>query len=164
MDTLSEPWVRVSLADQRLELLEDEDVRCVYPVSTSAKGAGERMGSEMTPRGRHEVRSKIGADAPSRSVFMSRQPTGEICTPELAAAEPSRDWILSRIIWLDGVEPGRNCSGNVDTMLRYIYIHGTADEDSVGKPRSHGCIRMRNHDIIELFDQVEPGTLVEIVE
>jgi L,D-transpeptidase YbiS len=156
--------IRVSLAAQRLELLEGTRVVASYPVSTSARGAGERSGSERTPRGRHEIRAKIGAGAPAGAVFEGRRATGEVCTPELARQQPERDWILTRILWLRGLEPGRNRLGDVDSMRRYIYIHGTPDETSLGAPASHGCIRMRNADVIDLFDRVEPGDPVEIVD
>ena len=101
---------------------------------------------------------------PPRAVFRGRRFTGEICTPELQAAEPQRDWILSRILWLCGREPGVNRLGEVDTMARYIYIHGTADEAALGTPVSHGCIRMGNADIVELFERVPAYTEVEIAE
>jgi hypothetical protein len=156
--------IRVDLRAQRLDLLEGERVLASYPVSTAAKGAGEREGSEQTPRGLHEIRARIGVGAPEGAVFVSRRPTGEICTPERFAAEPTRDWMLSRILWLRGLEFGRNRRGAVDTMRRYIYIHGTPDEAALGTPASHGCIRMRNRDVIELCDLVRPGTRVEIVE
>lgn len=135
-----------------------------WAVSTAAKGAGEREGSGQTPRGLHEIRAKIGAGAPEGAVFVGRRPTGEICTPERASAEPDRDWMLSRVLWLRGLEPGKNRRGAVDTMRRTIYIHGTPEEDALGTPASHGCVRMGSADVIELFDLVEPGTRVEIVE
>ncbi|TCS71150.1 L,D-transpeptidase-like protein [Sulfuritortus calidifontis] len=135
-----------------------------YPVSTAAKGAGEASGSYCTPRGRHVVRAKIGGDQPINSVFVGRRPTGEIYTPELGQTAPERDWILSRILWLSGKEPGFNRLGPCDTMRRYIYIHGTPDEAFEQAPRSHGCIRMRNADLLELFDRVPVYTPVEIVE
>jgi len=135
-----------------------------YPVSTAANGAGEASGSYCTPRGRHIVRAKIGADQPINSVFVGRRPTGEIYTPELGRTAPGRDWILSRILWLSGKEVGFNRLGQCDTMRRYIYIHGTPDELFEQAPRSHGCIRMRNRDIVELFEQVPAYTPVEIVE
>ena len=97
-------------------------------------------------------------------MFVGRRPTGEVCNADLVRAHPGRDWILSRILWLGGLEEGRNRGGEVDTLARFIYVHGTADEDSLGSPRSHGCIRMSNADVIELFDRVAPGTVVEIVE
>ena len=135
-----------------------------YPVSTALNGAGEEKNSYRTPRGRHIVRAKIGAHAPINSVFKGRRPTGEIWTPELGTLQPGRDWILTRILWLSGCEPGRNRLGNVDSMQRYIYIHGTPDSEPMSAPYSHGCIRMRNSDVIELFDRVPVGTTVNIVE
>ncbi len=157
--------LRVSLGRQILELLDDQGrVLRAYPVSTSARGAGEESGSFCTPRGRHYVRAKIGEGLPAHAVFRGRRFTGEICTPELAAATPERDWILSRILWLCGREPGFNRLGPVDTMARYIYIHGTADEAALGTPASHGCIRMGNADIVDLFERVPAFTEVDIVE
>lgn len=157
--------LRVSLDRQTLDLFDDAD-RCVarYPVSTARHGAGELQGSGGTPRGRHIVRAKIGAGQPINAVFVARRPTGEIWTPELAAAFPGRDWILSRILWLSGCEPGFNRLGEVDTMRRYIYIHGTPDDQPLDVPASHGCVRMKNQDILELFDLVPCYTPVEIVE
>ena len=164
LGAMSERSIRVHLDEQRLELIQDERILASYPVSTSAKGGGEMEGSEQTPRGRHEIRAKIGAAAPKGAVFVGRRPTGEIFEREMAEAEPERDWILSRILWLRGLEPGSNRLGDVDTMRRYIYIHGTPEEASIGNPASHGCLRMRNDAVIELFDLVEPGMLVEILD
>lgn len=134
-----------------------------YSVSTAAKGAGEQNGSYCTPRGRHVVRAKVGAGATANTVFVRRRPTGEIWTPELAAQFPDRDWILTRILWLSGCEPGKNRLGCVDTMRRYIYIHGSPDIVPMGAPGSIGCVRMRNVDIVELFDLVPPYAPVDIV-
>jgi L,D-transpeptidase YbiS len=133
-----------------------------YLVSTSKKGPGEKNGSLCTPRGRHIVRAKIGAGQPLNAVFVRRRPTGEVWTPELHEEHAGRDWILTRILWLSGCEPGRNRLGEVDTMRRYIYIHGSPDTAQMGKPGSIGCIRMRNRDIVELFDRVPPYTPVQI--
>src|SRR5689334_7737333 len=133
-----------------------------YPVSTAKNGLGEKNGSFCTPRGRHIVRAKIGAGQPLNSVFVRRRPTGEIWSPELHARYPGRDWILTRILWLSGCEPGRNRLGDVDTMRRYIYIHGSHDLAEMGKPGSIGCIRMRSADIVELFDLVPAYTPAEI--
>jgi len=133
-----------------------------YSVSTAKNGVGEKNGSFCTPRGRHIVRAKIGAGQPVNAVFVRRRPTGEIWTPELHAAYPGRDWILTRILWLSGCEVGRNRLGDVDTMRRYIYIHGSPDTAEMGRPGSIGCVRMRNHDIIELFELVPPYTEVDI--
>lgn len=155
--------LRISIAQQLLECHVENAVRR-YAVSTAQQGVGERRGSLQTPRGRHVIRAKIGDGCPIYSVFVGRRPTGEIYTPELGRAEPQRDWILSRILWLSGREPGRNRGGDVDTLRRFIYIHGSPDEGEFGVPRSHGCIRMRNADIVELFDLVEPGNSVEITE
>lgn len=155
--------ITIHIPDQTLELF-DEEGRLLkhYLVSTAAKGAGEENGSFCTPRGRHLVRAKVGAGAPVNTVFVRRRPTGEIWTPELAAAHPGRDWILTRILWLSGCEPGKNRLGSVDTMRRYIYIHGSPDNVPMGVPGSNGCIRMRNSDIVELFELVPPYTPVEI--
>lgn len=154
----------MELRTQRLELFEGERRIGAWPVSTAACGAGERDGSLQTPRGLHEIRAKIGAGAPEGAVFEGRRATGEVCTPERARAETGRDFVLTRILWLRGLERGRNRGRGVDSMRRYIYIHGTPDEAALGTPASHGCVRMRNADVIELFEQVEPGTRVEIVE
>ena len=133
-----------------------------YSVSTAKKGAGEKNGSFCTPRGRHIVRARIGAGQPAGTVFVRRRPTGEVWSPELHAKYPGRDWILTRILWLSGKEKGRNRLGDVDTMRRYIYIHGSPDSAEMGKPGSIGCVRMHNRDIVELFDLVPPYTEVEI--
>jgi lipoprotein-anchoring transpeptidase ErfK/SrfK len=155
--------IRISLADQTLELLNDagEIVRR-YPVSTAANGPGEEAGSYRTPRGQHIVRARIGADQPLNTVFSGRRPTGEVYSPALNETQPERDWILTRILWLSGIQPGFNRLGDRDTMRRYIYIHGTPDESFEQAPRSHGCIRMRNEDLVELFDAVPAYTPVEI--
>jgi hypothetical protein len=158
----------VSIPEQTLRLLADDDSELAcYSISTAARGAGEVANSYCTPRGRHHIRLKIGGDQPPLAVFVRRRPTGEIWSPELAAAHPGRDWILSRILWLTGDEPGcnrgRNAAGEcVDTLRRYIYIHGTAPDAPLGIPLSHGCIRMNNDDLLDLFDRVEPGTSVDI--
>ncbi|NWG31316.1 MAG: L,D-transpeptidase [Rhodocyclaceae bacterium] len=157
--------IRVSLAAQTLELFDEKGLRiAAYPVSTAKNGAGERRGSFCTPRGKHIIRAKIGAGAPAGTVFVRRRPTGEIWTPALAAAQPERDWILTRILWLSGCEVGKNRLGEVDTMRRFIYIHGSPDEVPMGVPASHGCIRMRNADIVELFERVPLRTVVDITE
>lgn len=152
----------VSLSAQTLELRRDGIVLCQYAVSTARNGAGEEQDSECTPRGKHLIRAKIGAGCPPGTVFVGRRPTGETWSPQLEREQPGRDWILTRILWLSGTEPGVNRLANVDTMRRYIYIHGTPHENEIGKPVSHGCIRMCNEDIVELFDRVEVGTHVTI--
>ncbi|MBS1199112.1 MAG: L,D-transpeptidase [Proteobacteria bacterium] len=155
--------VAISVARQVLDLFDDDGNLLVsYPVSTAAKGVGEQFGSYQTPRGKHIIRAKIGAGCAPNTVFVRRRSTGELWTPELAAAHPGRDWILTRILWLSGCEPGRNRQGSCDTMRRYIYIHGSPETAQMGHPGSHGCIRMRNSDIIAFFDRVPVYTSVEI--
>ena len=161
---MSERLIRISIPEQRLMVLEGGEPVASYPVSTARNGPGERCGSGCTPRGWHRIRIKIGAGLPLNTVFVGRRPTGEIYGPELAAAHPDRDWILTRILWLSGCEAGFNRLGCVDTMRRYVYIHGCPDLAPVGVPESHGCIRMRNRDIMELFDRVPVYTPVEIDE
>lgn len=156
--------VVVSLSQQRLRLFQEDALVAEYPVSTALGGAGEREGSYRTPRGLHAICEKIGEDAPRGAVFVGRRPTGEVCTNLVYAAAPGRDWMLTRILWLEGLQPGFNRGGDVDSRSRYIYIHGTPDEEPIGVPRSHGCVRMRNDDVIDLFARVEVGTEVEIVE
>jgi lipoprotein-anchoring transpeptidase ErfK/SrfK len=152
--------ITVSLSGQRLRLLDGDAVVDDFRVSTARNGPGERMGSECTPRGLHIVRAKIGEGAPLGSIFVGRRATGECFHPRLRARYPDRDWILTRILWLSGLEPGRNRLGDVDTMRRLIYIHGCPDDTVLGAPGSHGCIRMRNTDVVELFDRVPVGTPV----
>ena len=154
--------VRIVLDRQCMELYVQGEVHRTYPVSTAANGPGEREGSECTPRGRHVIRAKIGAGAAPGTVFVGRRPTGECYTAALGAAHPGRDWILTRILWLSGTEPGRNRLGRVDTMRRYIYVHGCPDDVDITTPGSHGCIRMRNDDVVDLFDRVDVGTRVLI--
>ena len=156
--------IDVDLGAQRLTLRDGVRTVAGFQVSTAANGAGELIGSECTPRGRHVVRAKIGAGAAPGTVFVGRRPTGEVWSPALAAAEPARDWILTRILWLSGREVGRNRLGAVDTMRRFIYIHGAPSGVALGVPGSHGCIRMRDQDVIALFDAVPVGTPVDIHE
>ena len=159
-----EKRIEIDLSRQTLRLFEGRSVLREYAVSTAEKGAGEKNGSFCTPRGRHKIRAKIGAGAPAGAVFVSRRPTGEVYSKDLGARFPARDWILTRILWLSGLEHGRNRLGDVDTMRRYIYLHGTPDETRLGARGSHGCVRMANRDIIELFELVGPGTEVDIHE
>lgn len=157
--------IEISIKHQTLTLFDDfGGVKKTYSVSTAANGSGNLKNSCQTPLGQHIIRAKIGADAAPNTVFRGRRPTGEICTPDLMAQFPDRDWILTRIMWLSGKEPGFNRLGDVDTMQRYVYIHGTPDSTEMGKIGSHGCIRMRNEDVIELFDLVESGIPVLIRE
>ena len=154
----------LDLARQQLRLLEGGRVLREYTVSTGGNGAGEINGSGCTPRGRHKVRAKIGAGTAPGSVFVGRRHTGEIWTPELHAEFPGRDWMLTRILWLSGLERGRNRLGCVDTFRRYIYLHGTPPVTTLGRPGSHGCVRMSNQDVVELFDLIPAGTEIEIHE
>jgi lipoprotein-anchoring transpeptidase ErfK/SrfK len=157
--------INISILQQTLTLLDDMgNVNAQYAISSAANGVGCEKNSGCTPLGAHIIRAKIGDKQPINAVFVGRRPTGEICTPALMAEFPNRDWILTRILWLSGNELGKNRLGNVDTMQRYIYIHGTPDGIAVGKPDSHGCIRMRNVDVIELFNRVPVGTSVMIAE
>jgi len=157
--------ITIQIPAQTLALFDDAGVVLHrYAVSTAANGPGEVPGSFCTPRGRHIIRAKIGADCPENTVFVRRRPTGEIYTPQLGAQFPERDWILTRILWLSGCEAGFNRLGKSDTMRRYIYIHGTPDSVPLGQPLSHGCIRMRNADLLALFEVVPVGTAVEIIE
>jgi L,D-transpeptidase YbiS len=159
---MDKPQLLIHLGDQTLRLLEGPRPVC-YAVSTASKGAGCASGSFCTPVGLHRVRAKIGQGQPVNAVFVRRRPTGEVFSPALGALFPQRDWILSRILWLQGLEPGINRGPGVDTLRRFVYIHGTNEEHLMGQPASHGCIRMRNHDIVELFDRVSVGMLVRVV-
>ncbi len=156
--------VIINIQNQTLDLLDSDD-RVVqhYSVSTAKNGVGQRRGSFCTPLGRHVIRAKVGEGQPVNTVFIKRRPTGEIYTSELGARYPERDWILTRILWLSGCEPGFNRLGEVDTMRRYIYIHGSPGSVAMGKPGSIGCIRMHNPDLLELFKRVEAGVEVEII-
>ena len=156
--------IKIDIARQTLDLLEQGERVRQYSISTGARGAGEQSGSYCTPRGRHVIRAKIGEGAVTDTVFVARRPTGEVYNPTLRAQHPGRDWILTRILWLSGSEPGRNRLGDCDTMRRFIYIHGSPDDVEMGVPGSHGCIRMRNRDVIDLFNRVPVGTEVEIHE
>ena len=156
--------IKVSIDEQRLQLLESGRIVMDVAVSTAANGPGERMHSECTPRGWHRIRARIGAGAAANTVFVGRRATGEIYTPELKLQHPGRDWMLTRILWLCGMEPGNNRFGDRDSMRRYIYIHGCPEEDAMGIPSSHGCITMRNAEVIKLFERVATGTRVLIQE
>ncbi|QQS54063.1 MAG: L,D-transpeptidase [Candidatus Competibacteraceae bacterium] len=161
---MSERLIRVSIPEQRLTLLEESGATMVYPVSTARNGPGERRGSGCTPRGWHRIRIRIGAEQPLNTVFVGRRPTGELYGSDLAARHPERDWILTRILWLTGLEPGRNRGGECDTLRRFIYIHACPDTAPMGVPLSHGCIRMRNQDLLELFERVAAGDRVFIAD
>lgn len=159
---MNKPLIRISIGRQLLSLEQDGQRLASWPISTALKGSGNRQGSLQTPLGRHRIRAKIGAGQPLNAVFRGRRSTGEIHDPVLAAAHPERDWILTRILWLCGEERGINRGGDVDSQRRYIYIHGTPDSEPMGVPASHGCIRMRNQDVLDLFGRVAAGTPVLI--
>ncbi len=155
--------INISIATQTLTLLDnDAELLAQFPVSTAANGVGCEKDSGCTPLGAHVIRAKIGEGVAPNTVFVGRRATGEIWSPELMAEYPHRDWILTRILWLSGKEVGKNRLGNVDTMQRYIYIHGTPDVTDMSVVGSHGCVRMRNADMIALFDMVVVGTTVYI--
>ncbi len=156
--------ISIYIATQQMDVMdEQEQIVRQYHISSARNGTGQKNGSFCTPLGKHIIRAKVGAGQPVNTVFIKRRPTGEVYSPKLAAQFPKRDWILTRILWLSGCEPGLNRLGSVDTMRRYIYIHGTPDSVAMGKPGSIGCIRMRNSDLVELFDLVGVGTQVEII-
>jgi hypothetical protein len=154
--------IDVSLSEQRLRLWAGDDMLAQFAVSTGLNGPGERNGSGCTPRGWHRVRLKVGGGCPAGAVFRARRWTGECYSAQLGREQPGRDWILSRILWLTGLESGRNRGGNLDSLRRFIYIHGCPDSEPMGEPRSHGCVRMRNSDLLWLFDRVPVGCPVEI--
>lgn len=160
---MSEARIRIHLEAQRLDLLAHGVTHASWPISSARNGPGQIVDSGCTPLGLHRIRIRIGDGCPLNTVFVGRRPTGEVYVPELADQHPGRDWILTRILWLTGCEPGRNRGGQVDTLRRYIYIHGTPDSEPMGEPLSHGCVRMRNLDLLTLFDQVRAGDLVEIL-
>ena len=162
--TATGKYIEIDIPSQVLTLYEGKNVVACYPVSTAKNGTGEKNGSECTPRGEHQIRAKIGTNAEENSVFVGRRATGEIYSSLLQQQFPERDWILTRILWLSGLEHGKNRGGEVDTMRRYIYIHGCPDEDSFDTPSSHGCVKMRNKDIIDLYERVDAGTRVSILD
>jgi len=161
---MPDDYLHISLSLQRLSVWSGGSEVQRYSVSTALNGAGAQMGSEKTPLGWHRIRARIGAGCEAGTVFVARRPTGECYSAALAAANPGRDWILTRILWLCGTEPCINRFGEVDSMQRYIYIHGCPDSEPMGEPRSHGCIRMRNQDVMELFERVPVGVPVLIEE
>jgi len=159
-------YITVSIKNQSLQVYKSPSDQLIkeYRIATAKNGPGEQSGSECTPRGKHIIRAKVGDGASANTVFIGRRPTGEIYSSKLRASHPNRDWILTRILWLSGKQPGFNRLGNVDTMRRYVYIHGCPEEDEMGIPSSHGCIKMRNADVIELFEMIPVYTPVDIAE
>ncbi len=157
-------YMLINIAEQRLQLIDNFQILFDVIIATAKNGPGEKFGSECTPRGWHIIRAKIGDSCPENTVFIARRPTGEICSKSLQEEHPNRDWILTRIMWLSGLEVGFNRSGQCDTMRRYVYIHGCPDNNPMGIPSSHGCIKMRNADVIALFEQIDVGIPVLITE
>ena len=164
LDYETQEHLNIDIARQQLSIINLGNKVLSYPISTAKNGAGELKGSECTPRGWHSIRAKIGANQALQTVFIGRRPTGEIYNPELAKLHPQRDWILTRILWLGGLEPHKNRYGNVDSTWRYIYIHGSPDDLINGSPLSHGCIRMKNADLLDLFNRIDVGIKVYIHE
>jgi L,D-transpeptidase YbiS len=154
--------LRVLPSKQQLDVVVDGTVEASYAVSTAKNGLGEEVNSEKTPRGWHLIRAKIGSNCPINTVFVGRRPTGEIYSSELAKKFPNKDWILTRILWLSGLELGKNRLGLCDTMRRFIYIHGSPDISLTGEANSRGCIRMRSKDIVKLFDIIQLSTRIYI--
>ena len=159
---LNDDSINLNQFRQKVKQLKNHQVNKSYLISTALKGIGQNKNSFQTPIGTHYIRAKIGKDLPPLSIFEARRPTGRIWNKEDAESYPNQDWVLSRILWLSGKELGVNRLGSLDTMQRFIYIHGTPDESQLGEPLSHGCIRMSNDDVIELFDLVSAGTIVLI--
>lgn len=157
-----ERWLRVSIPSQTIALVAGAEALRIWPVSTAKNGPGEQRGSECTPRGWHRIRARIGEGLPSHTVFRGRRPTGECYGGQTEADARQRDWILARILWLGGLEPGFNRFGPVDTAWRFIYIHGSPDWGVTGEPASHGCVRLRCSDMVELFDLAPVGMNVLI--
>ncbi len=154
------PWLEIDTRTQRLRLWQGGERQAEYAVSTGIAGVGQQEGSGQTPLGWHYVRAAIGAGQPVGAVFRGRRPTGEVYSSALAGVHPGRDWILTRILWLCGLERGHNRGGDVDSQRRYIYLHGTPPDQPMGEPRSHGCVRLRDADLLAVFDAVQPGTPV----
>ncbi|PZT84510.1 MAG: L,D-transpeptidase [Acinetobacter sp.] len=152
------------LIDLEQQLLYLPKHHKLYLISSGKNGIGEQENSGKTPRGWHQIAEKFGEKLPVNTIFIARQPTGEIYSPVLAQQYPQRDWILSRILWLDGLELGFNQGQGCDSKQRYIYIHGTPDTEPMGIPVSHGCIRMRNQDVVDVFALIEQGALVYLSE
>lgn len=164
LKVLTHRYIHISVADQRLQLIDNTKILFDVKIATAKNGVGEQSGSECTPRGWHKIRAKIGSDCPENTVFIGRRPTGELWSEKLENEHPARDWILTRIMWLSGLQVGFNRSGTQDSMRRYVYIHGCPENIPMGLPDSHGCIRMRNSEVIQLFAMVEAGIPVFIDE
>lgn len=155
--------ININVMQQQLRLLDAAgNLLQQYPVSTSKYGTGSENGSEKTPLGLHRIKDKLGGAMPVNEVYIHRVPHGSLEECQQRGIELPDDVIMSRILWLEGMEPGRNQGGYVDTYQRYIYIHGTNHEENIGTPVSIGCIRMRNQDVVDLYRLVEVGSEVMI--
>ena len=154
--------IEVDISEQRLYLIKNNLIKASYPISTSKYGEGSIENSFKTPLGKHSIKEMIGAEAEINTIFTSRINTKRYATIINQFEDTDNDYVTSRIIWLDGEEEGFNKGGNVDSFRRYIYIHGTHEEGLIGTKASHGCIRMFNYDVIELFNLVNIGTKVLI--
>lgn len=161
----TERVVLIDATAQKMLLVERGRQVAEWTISTALKGLGSAKGSDQTPLGVHRVAQKFGAGAPLGTIFKSRQDSGQIAKILTGPNENSTgDNVTTRVLWLDGLEPGLNKGGNVDSHERFIYIHGTDEEGKLGRPASHGCIRMRNLDVVKLFDSVDENTLVVIAK
>jgi lipoprotein-anchoring transpeptidase ErfK/SrfK len=160
--TLTGVWIRISATDSKLYLMSDQKITKSYPISIAKNGLGNLLNSNKTPLGLHEIKKKIGKGVPQNGILKARIPTGKLAKIIKEPIATNTDLVTSRILWLSGLEPGVNKGGNVDSYNRFIYIHGTPEEGLIGQPASHGCIRMYNKDVIELFDLVPVGTKVLI--
>lgn len=157
---LKNPRIEITISNQTLSLFDGEKFIKPYPISSSKYGIGNAAGSNKTPLGKHVIAKKIGEEALKNTIFKARQNSGEIAQID----QEEGDLVTSRIMWLKGLESGINSGKGIDSYNRFIYIHGTAEEKAIGKPASHGCIRMYNDDVIELFNLVKEGTPVDIKE
>ena len=158
----NQPYAVVAIEAQRLYLMQDGRLLKAYPVSTSAFGPGAQEGSNQTPLGLHQIKQKIGENEPEGMIFKARKPTGRMANIIAEPRDVPEDDVTTRIMWLDGMEPGVNQGGKVDSYKRYIYIHGTPEEGLIGRPASHGCVRMLNADVVDVFNKLPEGTLVYI--
>lgn len=159
-----EPVVLISIKHQKLVVMQQAKVVATYPISSSAKGVGSEAGSDKTPLGIHRVAQKFGAGAPAGTIFKGRVNTGRRAEIITEAKSINTDDVTTRILWLDGMEHGLNKGGNVDSKSRYIYIHGTPEEGLIGTPASHGCIRMKNDDVAALYELIDEGCFVVIMD
>lgn len=168
MMNIDSVYLLIDTQKQQMFVYQAEQLIATYAVSTAKNGTGSLENSGCTPLGEHQIAEKFGDGLPQNAVFVARQFTGELYDDELGGAFAERDWILGRIMWLDGCENGINQGQNadgfcVDSKSRYIYIHGTPDSEPMGVPLSHGCVRMRMNDVVKLYEQVAIGTKVIII-